>query len=174
VTRLLQFVVALGRLPTADQVGRLLEQCPDATIEVHPPSGEAWVAFDREAPTLVDAIVTGVHDLHRAGMSPVQVHDDDDLVTVGLVAQRIGREEATVRRWAAGEGEPGDFPAPIVDHPRRPCYLWSEVAPWLRVHFGIEQPDVGPTLRAVNLALELHSLAPAVDRMAAIRSLLSG
>jgi hypothetical protein len=174
MTQLVQFVVALGGLPSDDQIGRLLERSEDATVEVHPPSGAAWVAFDREAPTLVDAIVASVHDLENAGLAPTEVHEDDDLVTLGLIAQRTGRAEQVVRRWAAGDTGPGGFPAPIVDHPRRPCYLWSDVAPWLQVHFGLDQPDVTATLRAVDLALELRSLGPEVERMAAIRSLLSG
>jgi hypothetical protein len=174
VTRLMQFVVALEGLPTSEQIGRLLEQSEDATVEVHPPSGAAWVAFDREAPTFVDAVVAGIYDLHNAGLVATEVHEDDDLVTLGLIAQRISRSEQVVRRWAAGDTGPGGFPAPLVDHPRRPCYLWSDVAPWLQVHIGLEQPDVSATLRAIDLALELRSLGPDVERMAAIRSLLSG
>ena len=78
-----------------------------------------------------------------------------------------------MRRWAAGETGPGRFPVPVVEHPRRPCYLWSEVAPWLRAHFEYEAPDATAALRAVNLVLELRTLAPRVERLSALRSLLS-
>jgi predicted DNA-binding transcriptional regulator AlpA len=171
--RLMQFVVALAGVPSEDEIGRLLERNDDATVEVDPASGSAWVAFDREAPTFTDAVVAGVRDLDGAGMVAEEVYEDDDLVTLPLVGQRTGHAEETVWRWASGGADPGGFPAPIVEHPRRPCYLWSEVAAWLGIHFGLEQPDVTATLRAVDLALELRALGPAVERMAAVRSLLT-
>ncbi len=173
MTRLRQFVLVVLHEPTEEQIEALLSRSDDASIEIYPPSGEAWIAFDREAPSLVDAIVTGVRDLHCAGIEASRVREDDDVVTLGVIAQRAGRSETAVRGWADGVAGPGGFPAPVVEHPRRPCYLWSEVAPWLHVHFGHEWPEVAVTLRAVNLALELRALAPAVERMAAIRSLLN-
>lgn len=173
MTRLRQFVLVVPGEPTEEQVELLLNANDDACVETDPPSGEAWISFDREAPSLVDAIVTGVRDLQCADLEPVRVCDDDDVVTLGVIAQRVGRSETAVRAWADGLTGPGGFPAPIVEHTRRPCYQWSEVAPWLKVHFGHEGPDTAATLRAVNLALELRTLTPDVDRMAAIRRLLT-
>lgn len=173
MTRLRQFVLVVPGEPTGEQIEFLLNANDDACIETDPPSGEAWISFDREAPSLVDAIVTGVRDLHCAGLEPVGVRDDDDVVSLGVIAQRVGRSETAVRGWADGLTGPGGFPAPIVEHERRPCYQWSEVAPWLKVHFGHEAPDTTAILRAINLALELRALAPDVDRMAAIRLLLT-
>jgi hypothetical protein len=172
VTRLRQFVLVVTDEPTEEQIELLLNGSDDACIETDPPSGEAWISFDREAPSLVDAIVTGVRDLRCAGLEPSRVREDDDLVSLGVIAQRVGRSETVVRGWAAGETGPGGFPAPVTAHPRRPCYSWREVVPWLRVHCGHRPPELEATLRAVNLALELRSLTPDVDRMAAIRALL--
>jgi hypothetical protein len=174
MSRLMQFVVALRQVPTEEQIGALLHRCNDATIEVHPATGQAWVAFDRDAPSFIDAVVTGVHDVQRVGLTAVSVLDDEDLVTLGVIAQRTGRSEDAVRQWSTGATGPGGFPAPAVPHPRRPGYNWSEVGPWLRVHIGHVPPDAEPMLRAVNLALELRAMANSVERMAAIRSLLSG
>jgi hypothetical protein len=173
VTRLRQFVLVVPGEPTDEQIELLFDGNDDTCIETDPPSGEAWISFDREAPSLVDAIVTAVRDLHCAGLEPVRVSEDDDVVTLGVIAQRVGRSETAVRGWADGLTGPGGFPAPIVEHARRSCYRWSEVAPWLKVHFGHEAPDVTTTLRAVNLALELRAMTPDVDRMAAIRGLLT-
>jgi hypothetical protein len=173
VTRLRQFVLVVPGEPSEEQVELLLDANDDACIETDPPSGEAWISFDREAPSLVDAIVTGVRDLRCAGLEPARVRDDDDVVTLGVIAQRVGRSETAVRAWADGLIGPGNFPPPIVEHARRPCYRWSEVEPWLKVHFGYKAPDAAATLRAVNLALELRALTPDVDRMAAIRRLLT-
>jgi hypothetical protein len=173
VTRLRQFVLVAAEVPGEEAIETLLSRCDDASVECWPAAEEAWVAFDREAPTLVDAIVSGVRDLDHAGIPAERVREDDDVVTIGVIAQRVGRSEEAVWRWAAGETGPGGFPAPIVEHPRRPCYLWSEVVPWLRVHYEYEAPDATAALRAVNLVLELRAMAPDVERLSALRSLLS-
>src|SRR5690349_11982643 len=136
VTRLRQFVLVVVGEPTEEQVELLLSGSDDACIETDPPSGEAWITFDREAPSLVDAIVTGVRDLRCAGLEPSWVRADDDVVSLGVIAQRISRSETVVRGWAEGDTGPGGFPAPVAAHPRRPCYSWQEVVPWLRVHCG--------------------------------------
>src|SRR5438552_4953016 len=68
VTRLRQFVLVVAGEPTEEQIELLLNGSDDACIETDPPSGEAWISFDREAPSLVDAIVTGVRDLRCAGL----------------------------------------------------------------------------------------------------------
>lgn len=173
MTRLRQFVLVVADVPGEEAIETLLSRCDDASVECWPAADEVWVAFDREAPTLVDAIVSGVRDLDHAGIPAERVREDDDVVTIGVIAQRVGRSEEAVRRWAAGETGPGRFPVPVVEHPRRPCYLWSEVAPWLRVHYEYEAPDVAAALRAVNLVLELRAMAPGVERLSALRSLLS-
>jgi hypothetical protein len=173
VTRLRQFLLVAAELPGEESIEILLSRCDDASVECWPEAGEVWVAFDREAPTLVDAIVSGVRDLDYAGIPAELIREDDDVVTLGVIAQRVGRAEETVRRWARGEAGPGQFPAAVVEHPRRPCYLWSEVVPWLHVHFGYETPDLTRALRAANLVLQLRALAPGVERFAALRSLLA-
>ena len=173
MTRLRQFRVLVAGEPTDEQVEALLVRHDDVSIEVCPASAEALVAFDREAPTLVDAIVSGIHDLDHAGMTAAEVRDDDDVVTLGVIAQRTVRAETAVWRWTTGEAGPGGFPAPLFEHPRRPCYLWSAVAPWLRVHYGHEPPDVADTLRAVNLALQLRGLSKRVERIAALHGLFA-
>jgi hypothetical protein len=172
--RLRQFLFVVEQEPSEEQVEALFDRSDDAIVELDPGSGEVWVAFDREAPSLVDAIVSGVRDLDGLGVVTRQVRDDDDVVTLGLIAQRVGRSEDAVRRWAKGVTGPGGFPAPVVEHSRRPCYRWSEVVPWLDGHYGHATPDVSATLKAVNLALALRALSPAVERMAAIRGLLAG
>ena len=173
MTRLRQFMFVTAEVPGEEAIEALLSRCEDASVECWPEANEIRVAFDREAPTLVDAIVSGVRDLDHAGIPAERVREDDDVVTLGVVAQRIGRSEEAVRRWAAGQTGPGGFPAPVVEHPRRPCYLWSEVAPWLRLHYGYEEPDDAVALRAVNLVLELRAMAPYVERLSALRTLLA-
>jgi hypothetical protein len=138
-------------------------------VEVVPAEGAAWVAFDRVAPTLVDAVVSGVRDLDAAGVGIDRAVDDDPLVTLEVIAARIGRPVEVVRGWAG-------FPAPVREHPRRPVYHWPDVSAWLDRHRS-PVPRVGggeaaAALEAVTLALRLRALAPRLERMPPIRSLL--
>ena len=166
-----QFVMVLAEAPTVQQVGMLFTRVDDLTVGVDD-TGRAEVAFDRDGPTMVDAIVSAVRDLDVVGLVATEVCPDDDLVTAATVAERLDRPVDAVRRWATGVTGPGGFPPPVDWAYENPCYRWSEVIPWLRRHVNVEPPNVGPTLTAVNLALQLRALAPQVERIGAIRSLI--
>ena len=170
--RLRQFRFSVAVPPTDDQVELLLDRADDASVEVIPNESAVWVAFDREGPTLVDAIVSAVRDLDVVGIVPIEVAEDDDVVSLAVVAQRIGRRPDAVRRWAAGETGPGGFPAAVISHPQPVGYRWSEVSPWLTLHYGVPVVDPADTLTAINLALRLRSMIPRIERMSAIRALL--
>jgi hypothetical protein len=169
-----QFVLVLDEV--GDQrLAALFGRCDDVTVSVV--DGRIEAAFDRDAPSLVDAIVSGVRDLDIVGLNAVEAEPDDDLVTISTVAERLVRNPAAVERWMSGEVGPGGFPAPVdwatpVDV--QPCYSWSQVAPWLARNIGYLEPDVMPSYMAVNLALRLRALAPHVERIAAVRSLIPG
>ncbi|WP_433080132.1 hypothetical protein ACQP1P_42170 [Dactylosporangium sp. CA-052675] len=108
----------------------------------------AWVAFDRPAPTLVDAVVSGVRDLDVAGLGIAAAIADDSLVTAATVAERVGR--------------------PVALGPGR-VFDWGEVLERLGGDPG--GPDEA-AFEAVTLALRLRALAPRLERMTPIRSLL--
>jgi hypothetical protein len=169
--RVRQFIFVLAEPPHQDSVDLLMGACDDAAVEVG--STLSWVAFDREAPSLVDAMVSAVRDLAAAGLDPAYARQDDDLVTVEVVAQRLddtrvsGTRE-TVLTWAARQ----DFPAPVEPHPQRAVYSWAQVAGWVEVHFGQTWADTALTMRAVNLAIELRALMPQVERGSGIRAVL--
>jgi hypothetical protein len=121
----------------------------------------SWVAFDRAAPTFIDAVVSGVRDLDAAGLGIAAALPDDSLVTAEVVAERVG--------WAV-EAVRDRLPAPVGAHPRRPVFDWGEV---LESGSGFASlVDEEAALEAVSLALRLRGLAPRLERMAAIRSLL--
>ncbi|MEV4515069.1 hypothetical protein AB0K00_39685 [Dactylosporangium sp. NPDC049525] len=147
----------------------LFDRADDLSVEVVPADGLTWVAFDRVAPTLVDAVVSGVRDLDAAGVGIDRAVDDDPLITLEVIAARIGRPVEVVRAWTGG-----GFPAPVRDHPRRPVYHWPDVSAWLERHRAAAPPggDAAVTLEAVTLALRLRALAPRLERMPPIRSLL--
>lgn len=171
---LYQFLLVIPREPTPDEVDAVFSRSDDVSVETDPWIGLPWVAFDREAPTLVDAIVSGIRELDRCGLPPLQVKADDDLVSIGMIAQRVQRSATTVRGWVRGEVGPGQFPPPVdPDELRRPCFRWSDVACWLTEHVRSDPPAaVDRTIDAVNLALRLRSLSSSVERMGAIRGLL--
>lgn len=177
-----QFLIVPAEPPHPDAVDVLMGACDDVTVEVS--RERCWVAFDRVAPSLVDAIVSGVRDVAAAGISPVRVRLDDDLVTLDVVAQRVGAagpggcsgpegaggsgKPENVLNWAARQ----DFPAPVDPHPQRALYSWRAVAGWIGVHFGQTWPDAVLTMRAVDLALELRTLMPRIERGSGIRAVL--
>jgi hypothetical protein len=151
----------------------LLERCGDVAIETDPRRPGSLVRFDRDAPSLIDAIVSAVRDLDAIGLSAVQVHDDDDLVTLAIIAERVGRSREAVRLWSIGRTGPGGFPAPVDIGISVAYYRWSQVAPWLRERMRMPVPDPEPVLAAVNLALQLRAMAPRVSRMDAVRALIA-
>ncbi|MET7397690.1 hypothetical protein ABZS66_29805 [Dactylosporangium sp. NPDC005572] len=161
--RLRQFRLVVAGDITEERADRLLWRAVDACVEAGP-DGAGWVAFDRPAPTLVDAVVAGVRDLDAAGLVPDRATGDDPLVTVETVAERVGRPAEVVRGWA--------LPPPVGPHPRRPVFDWPAVMGWLVRHEDYLVPDDDATLEAVTLALRVRTLAPRVDRLEPIRSLL--
>jgi hypothetical protein len=150
----------------------LMRRCRDVTIARAPDRRGAVISFDRDAPTLIDAIVSAVRDLDAIGVQAAGVRDDD-LVTLAMIADRVGRSREAVRLWAVGRTGAGAFPAPADVRLGVAHYRWSQVAPWLRERMGVAVADPEPVLTAVNLALQLRALAPRVSRMDAIRALIA-
>jgi hypothetical protein len=161
-------------LPVDDSaIDALFERCGDTAVEQSPDRPGAVISFDREAPTLVDAILSAVRDLDAVGIAAVGVREDSDLVTLAVIAHRVGRSRECVRLWSLGRTGPGGFPAPVDSDLKVALYRWSQVAPWLRERLGMPVPDPEPTLAAVNLALQLRAMAPRVSRMDAVRALIA-
>jgi len=174
VTGLQQFALLIVREPTDDQLDVLFTRCGDITVEQDPRHDAVRITFDREAPSLVDAIVSAVRDLEVVGLDPTAVRDDDDLVTLADIAERVGRSPEAVRLWTVGRTGPGGFPQRLYRGAGVAFYRWSLVAPWLQERMGLTLPDPEPTLTAINLALALRALSSQVPRMDAVRSLLAG
>ncbi|MFG2040728.1 hypothetical protein [Dactylosporangium sp. NPDC048998] len=124
----------------------------------------AWVAFDRVAPTLVDAVVSGVRDLDGAGLAIAAAIADDPLVTLETIGERLDRPAGVVRTW--------DLPEPVHPHPRRPVYDWTEVAERLAARRGWTLPDDEATMEAVTLTLRVRELRPRLERTGPLRALL--
>ncbi|WP_433210256.1 hypothetical protein ACQP00_47240 [Dactylosporangium sp. CS-047395] len=122
-----------------------------------------WVAFDRPAPTLIDAVVSGVRDLDVAGLAIAAAIADDSLVTAFTIAERGGRMAALVPlgSWV------------------RPVYDWASCSASGADAPGVDAPGVDASdgdeeavFEAVSLVLRVRALAPRLERLAPLRSLL--
>lgn len=173
---LFQFAVELAARPAEVGLVTLFDRCVDVAVEHDAGTGRTRARFDRTAPTLVDAVVSGVRDLDRAGLAAARVVPDDDLITAAGVATRLGlARPATDRLLAGGSG-------PVWRCADEPLYLWSEIVARLHGAAGTGAAGTGaagPTavdavVEAVNLTLRLRALSPRVERMAAIRALIMG
>jgi hypothetical protein len=173
VTTLQQFGMVVDHPVDKVTLRALIERCGDVTVSLSAGQPGGVISFDRPAPTLIDAILTAVRDLDAVGVSATRVCDDDDLVTLAIIAKRVGRSREAVRLWSIGRTGPGGFPAPIDTAISVSYYRWSQVAPWLRDRMGMPVPDPEPVLAAVNLALQLRAMAPRVSRMDVVRALIA-
>lgn len=167
------FVAVLDRAPDDNELNALYEAgCDDATFGID--HGLPVAEFDREAPSLADAIVLAVRDIESVdGLKVIRILDED-LLTLADIAGRIGQSRESVRRYATGERGPGNFPPPA--NPTREgtiFYRWSEVAPWLREHVRQDIPDVDATLVVANLLLQARQHRDRVDHMSALNNLLA-
>lgn len=168
-----QFGLVIERDVDKSAKAALFERCGDAGVLVEPGAPGPVIVFDREAPSLIDAILSAVRDLDAIGLPAIAVQDDGDLLTLAAIAGRVGRSREAVRLWSIGRTGPGGFPAPVHRRLHTAYYRWSQVAPWLRDRLGMAVPDPEPVLAAVNLALQLRAMAPRVSRMDAVRALIA-
>jgi len=132
--------------------------CDDATISHE---GDLLFAeFDREADSLLDAVLTAIADVESVeGLTVLHV-DHDDLVWASEIAERVGRTRQSVDQLIKGRRGPGGFPSPASHATRNPLWRWSEVETWLAAYEG-RQPDTerSVVLGAINGALQArHSL----------------
>lgn len=123
--------------------------------------GRGYVAVTREAPRLLDAIVSAVRDAVEAGLRPVAI-GDEDLVTLGQIAERCGRTHESVRLLAAGRRGPGGFPT-AVGSAKTSLYSWVEVSDWFAESLGVVvQPHDADArlLAAASHILRARALVP--------------
>jgi hypothetical protein len=167
-----QFMLRLEQPPTDEQVHRLLRLTSDVCVEVGAFRRWAAVIGDRDAPSLAAAIVATIRDLDSAGLIPIDSGPDDDIVSVPLIAERIGFAEQTVRDWALAGGGPCAFPGRADTPGPTEYYRWGDVVAWLSARLGFEPRDNAQVFTAINMAMRLRTILPCVEGAAAIRSLL--
>ena len=128
----------------------------DTTIGFDPDTGGAGSAsVDREANSAVEAIVSAIKQGQTCGLDVTGV--TGDLVTLDMIAERIGRTLAAVDHWVHGRRGQGGFPAPVVPRPRAALWSWTEVAEWLASNRLADIPpedlETARACRAIDMVL---------------------
>ena len=141
-------------------------------------NGVQYLAFDREADSLDDAVLSAVADVESVPDVHVVRLIDSDLVSMSEIAERTGRTRESIRLLVSGERGPGGFPIPAND-PRRPhrVWHWSEVERWMQAAFGEAQaasPDED-LLAALAASLAARHYCRRLDprQQARVRSLFA-
>ncbi|HKD96341.1 MAG TPA: hypothetical protein VKB69_01950 [Micromonosporaceae bacterium] len=166
------FRIVLDRQPTDDELDHLFSAGGD-DVTFGTEQGYPVAEFDREQSTMADAVASAVHTIESMGLIALRVVDND-LLTLADIADRIGQSRESIRRYATGERGAGGFPPPA--NPAREgtvFYRWSEVAPWLRTHLGIDAPDIDSALVVANLIVQARRHRGNVEHMSALTRLLS-
>jgi len=142
-----------GDAGTDEHINALFEAgCDDATFSHG--STISYGDFDRDADDLLEAVLSAVEAVESVEGLSVRRVDEDDLVTVNDIAERLARSRQSVNQLIAGDRGDGTFPQPLGrtrGHGR--VWSWSEVAEWAGADFDAESSAV---LQAVNGALALR------------------
>ena len=80
-----------------------------------------FAAFDREAPSLLDAVLTAISDVESVDCLEVLHVDPDELVWASEIAERTGRTRQSIDQLIKGQRGPGGFPAPATGATRTRC-----------------------------------------------------
>jgi predicted DNA-binding transcriptional regulator AlpA len=137
--------------------------CDDALLGIR--DGVAFLDFDRESDSMLDAIVTAISNVEQSGLDVNVIRvEPDDLVTASEIAERTGRSRESIRLLAAGQRGGGGFPPPVRGlKSRMRLWRWAEVIAWMTEHEG-SAPSAAvhnaQTIAAINGALELRRHAP--------------
>jgi hypothetical protein len=126
-----EFSLRLNREVTDAEVEALYEAgCDDAAVETGPLG--TMIGFDREAPSLAEAITSAVRDVEKVPDLRAVGVACDSMVTLLGIAERAGVSREAVRLWAAGQRGPGGFPRPVmITHGGEGVWEWEKVVPWL-------------------------------------------
>jgi hypothetical protein len=155
------FALIVDGIPelTEDVMTALFEAgCDDATPSVQ--YGLLYLEFSRSAPSLQEAILSAIRDVHKSGI-PAKVLriDECNLVTAAEIARRMGRSRQLVHQYITGQRGPGGFPAPECHlSDQSPLWAWCAVSYWLVQnnlirHEALQHAEV---VYAINTVLEQH------------------
>ena len=158
-------------LQANDHLDALYESgCDDALVgRSH---GVQYLDFDRDAPSLDDAVLSAIANTESIeGVEVVRIAGAG-LVSMADIAASTGRTRESIRLLVEGERGAGSFPAPVND-PRSRYRLWraSEVRGWFELQYG-SAPDLdSDAVVAINAGLDLrrHCRSISPERRAELR-----
>jgi hypothetical protein len=150
-----EFMLKLNREVSPEEVEALYEAgCGDAGVETGPLG--ALLDFDREAPSLAQAIASAVRDIEKVpGLRAVGVRCDN-MVTALDIASRAGVSREAVRLWATGDRGPGGFPKPVlITTGGEKIWDWEQVISWIErkrtVTVIVEGPSDAVAMRRIRI-----------------------
>ena len=117
-----------------------------------------YMDFDRESPTLEEAIISAVADVESVEGVEVVRLADAGLVSMSEIAGRMGRTRESVRLLIAGSRGPGGFPAPANDpRDRYRLWRWLDVERWIATDLEERRGQTDDhAAAAINAVLEFR------------------
>ena len=121
--------------------------------------------FDRQASTLLDAVVSAIADVESIAGAEVLHVDPDELVWASEIAERTGRSRQSIDMLIRGQRGPGGFPDPVSHATRNPLWRWADLEAWFAAYQDRPaDPERSAVLGAINGALQArHSLRSTND-----------
>lgn len=174
--RVHSFSLILSGVDTLDslEAGIYGAGCDDALVGMR--CGVAYVAFDRESESTLEAIASAIRDVRRMPSVQVVRVEPDDFVNMSEIAARIGQSRESVRKYVQAERGHGGFPLPVAGiNARSMQWRWSEVAAWLVKEGKLAPPaaDQAAAISGVNAALELNRVSPSKKELRRLLELAS-
>ena len=134
--------------------------------------GQPAIDVDREAPSLLTAIVSAVRQVESVGGIRVVRVEGEELVSQADIAERSGRTRQAVNHWIKRDRDTSGFPDPAYGAgTRSPLWRWGDVATWLDP--GTPHQDRDRIVGLVNATLATRQFVHSTDDVQAIESLLA-
>lgn len=148
--------------------------CNDAMLSYY---GKAiYLEFEREAPSLHQAIASAIHNIEDAGIGARVESVDSVLVGLSDIAELSALSRQAITMLKDGTRGKGDFPNPIQRITgQSPLWDWAEVAQWLE-NCGRIAKDSGLVANANelnlwNLALRVRASGSEINIVQRVRLL---
>lgn len=153
------FTVVLSGTDVTDEMANALYEagCSDATLGVS--CGRAYVDFDREAPSLSNAIESALRQIREVGLSPIGI-EPGDLVTQSEMAERAEVTRQSISNYVLEKRGGGAFPPPVFRvTTSSPLWRWTEVSRWLAEHEVIDETvvETAETLARFDGEIKVHA-----------------
>jgi predicted DNA-binding transcriptional regulator AlpA len=126
-------------------------------------NGIAYAEFDREAPSLLEAITEAIGQVRSVPGIAVSRVEPEDYVTAAEIASQTGKSREAIRLLAAGKRGSGSFPRPYLRvRNRSPLWRRSEILAWTS-----SDPETQADAAAIgllNAQLEIERLSHTIPK----------